>query len=157
MAWSPVATPVQRERSVHERGDDAQHPRPAGDANVEAAPGRARVDGAPDEPVRVGRQQRVGVQEQQHVAARPAPRRRSSAGPGRAARSAPDRRAGARSAAVASVLPPSATITSTPRARSGASACRVVIDGRGLVQRRHDDGQGRRHRGSPRTSFSAQS
>ena len=117
MAWSPVAMPVSARAHVHHGGDDSRSSAAAVEAHVETAPGAAGArKPIQHQAVGVLRQSRVGVQEQQHVAAR-------RGGAGIHLRGAPARGASTRSArgrassGVPSLLPPSTTITSTPRAR----------------------------------------
>ena len=124
MAWSPVAMPLQRERRFISAATSGASG-PAVDAHVEAAPRTAPAASAcSTAAVRVGRQPRVGMQEQQHVA-------RGLRGAGvhlpraaAAGRRARGRRQGRRAPRCRRVLPPSATITSAPRcAQRRAAAC----------------------------------
>ncbi len=56
---------------IHEPGDDGEQRMPALDRHIEAPPGAPRLRQAfKDQPVGVGGQSRIGVQKQQHVAAR---------------------------------------------------------------------------------------
>ena len=70
-AWSPVAMPVARERTFIGLGDHLEQARLAFDLHVEASPLHLRVDQRRvDRLHRVGRQQGIGMQEQQGRAAR---------------------------------------------------------------------------------------
>ena len=112
----------QARAQVHAKGDHRQQRRAALDASRRIVPTDCSANALKNQLLGVRRQARIGMQEQQahRPSRRAAPAFICRARPRGAAitRSA----SGAASLAVPSSLPPSATITSWPRARSGASA-----------------------------------
>ena len=67
IAWSPVATPVRRERQLIMRAITVRSGWLSGNAQVETAP-RAACQGRIDQAIGAVRQRRVGVQEEERVA-----------------------------------------------------------------------------------------
>jgi hypothetical protein len=124
-AWSPVAMPVSAIAGSSAPPPPATSVSGPGCARQSAPSVHRRPPPAAPRP-RPRRQAGVGVQEQQHLAARPLLRRCSSGARGRVGWSARRRPRARPSAAVPSRLPPSTT-TSCPAARSGARACSVAV------------------------------
>ena len=144
IAWSPVAMPVRRERRFISAATTRSSGCPPSIRTSKRPQCAAPLAPRPSSDQRVG----VGRQRACRRAGTAARRRVAAARAGVHLRGAAARRrehpvgaAGAASATVPSRLPPSTTITSAPRARSGASAVERRGDAGGLVEDRHDDGE----------------